>query len=222
MAKSYLENLLGEREKIILVARQHWFILASSIFLECFSILLILAATVTASIFLNPYIIIIVIVGFALLLIPIATMTHDILEWSQRQYIVTKGRVMQISGIFNKNVTDSSLEKVNDVKMSQTVFGRLFGYGDVEIMTASELGVNVFKRIEDPVRFKTAMLNAKELLSGTSAYESNLTSEVKGALDMEGGGIPTTIAQLDSLRRQGVLTEEEFAQKKAELLAKLH
>jgi len=222
MAKSYLENLLGEREKIILVARQHWFILASSIFLECFSILLILAATVTASIFLNPYIIIIVIVGFALLLIPIATMTHDILEWSQRQYIVTNWRVMQISGIFNKNVTDSSLEKVNDVKMSQTVFGRLFGYGDVEIMTASELGVNVFKRIEDPVRFKTAMLNAKELLSGTSAYESNLTSEVKGALDMEGGGIPTTIAQLDSLRRQGVLTEEEFAQKKAELLAKLH
>jgi uncharacterized membrane protein YdbT with pleckstrin-like domain len=220
MAKSYLESLLGEREKIILATRQHWFILASSIFLECFSILFLLAATVTASIYFMPYMLIIVSIGFALMLIPIATMTHDILEWSHLQYIVTNWRVLQISGIFNKNVTDSSLEKVNDVKMSQTAFGRLFGYGDVEIMTASELGVNLFKRIQDPVRFKTAMLNAKEQLSGSTS-DDTLTPKYKGALEMEGRSIPDTIAQLDSLRRQGVLTEEEFLQKKAELLAKL-
>jgi uncharacterized membrane protein YdbT with pleckstrin-like domain len=158
---------------------------------------------------------IIVTVGFALMLIPIATMTHDILEWSHRQYIVTNWRVLQISGIFNKNVTDSSLEKVNDVKMSQSVFGRIFGYGDVEILTASELGVNLFKRIEDPVRFKTAMLNAKEQLASGALPESGNRAE------SQAGGIPATIAQLDALRRQGVLTEEEFQRKKAELLAKL-
>jgi uncharacterized membrane protein YdbT with pleckstrin-like domain len=215
MAKSYLESLLGEREKINLVARQHWFILASSIFLECFSILFLLAATVTASIYFAPYILIIVAAGFALLLIPIATMTHDILEWSNRQYIVTNWRVLQISGIINKSVTDSSLEKVNDVKMSQSVFGRLFGYGDVEILTASEMGANLFKHIEDPVRFKTAMLNAKDQLG------SILPDETRAAVELPSGGIPATIAQLDSLRRQGVLTEEEFRQKKAELLTRL-
>jgi hypothetical protein len=34
-------------------------------------------------------------------------------------------------------------------------------------------------------------------------------------------GVPALIAQLDSLRRQGVLTEAEFQAKKAELLSKL-
>ncbi len=52
---------------------------------------------------------------------------------------------MQISGIFNKSVIDSSLEKVNDIKMDQSALGRMFGYGDIEILTASELGVNLFK-----------------------------------------------------------------------------
>jgi uncharacterized membrane protein YdbT with pleckstrin-like domain len=68
-------------------------------------------------------------------------MINDILVWSHHQYIVTNWRVLQISGIFNKNVIDSSLEKVNDVKMTQSFFGRIFNYGNVEILTASELGV---------------------------------------------------------------------------------
>jgi uncharacterized membrane protein YdbT with pleckstrin-like domain len=116
---------------------------------------------------------------------------------------------MQISGIFNKNVTDSSLEKVNDVKMTQSAFGRLFGYGDIEILTASELGVNLFKRIEDPIRFKTAMLNAKENLE--RGEESRHPED----------DIPDLIAGLERLHRQGVLTDEEFAQKKNELLARM-
>ena len=37
--------------------------------------------------------------------------------------------------------------KVNDVKMEQSFLGRLLGYGDIEILTASELGVNLFRRI---------------------------------------------------------------------------
>ena len=90
------------------------------------------------------------------------SMLRDILIWWNRQYIITSLRVIQISGVINKNLTDSSLEKVNDVKLSQSIVGRLFDYGDVEILTASELGVNLFRRIGNPVGFKTAMVNAKQ------------------------------------------------------------
>jgi len=124
---------------------------------------------------------------------------------------MTNRRVIQISGIFNKDVVDSSLEKVNDVKMSQSFFGRIFDYGDVEILTASEIGVNLFKRIGDPVKFKTAMLNAKEKIGFA---ESGL--KAKHADD-----IPSMIAELDELRKQGILTEAEFQNKKTELLAKM-
>ncbi len=74
--------------------------------------------------------------------IPLVDMLRHILDWTNRQFIITNRRVIQVSGFINKNVTDSSLEKVNDVKLAQSFWGRLFDYGDVEILTASELGTN--------------------------------------------------------------------------------
>jgi len=102
------------------------------------------------------------------------------------------------------------LEKVNDVKMSQSFWGRIFDFGDVEILTGSELGANLFKTIGNPVRFKTSMLNAKEKLEGRNIPESVSTPDV-----------PSMIEKLDKLRQQGILTEEEFQNKKSELLRKM-
>jgi uncharacterized membrane protein YdbT with pleckstrin-like domain len=84
------------------------------------------------------------------------------LIWSNREYVVTNRRVIQVSGTFNKRVTDSSLEKVNDVKMVQSFFGRLFNFGDLEILTASEAGIDKLSWLADPIHFKTTMLDAKE------------------------------------------------------------
>jgi len=213
MPKSYLDSLIGEREQIQLVSRQHWFILFSSIALEIFAILVILAAIVTSAILLPTALLLVFVVGFALLLIPIISMIRDILLYSHHEYIITNRRVIQLSGILNKQVIDSSLEKVNDIKMAQSALGRIFDYGDVEILTASELGVNLFKRIEKPVQFKTAMLNAKTRLESGE----NWVAPVPGTPD----NVPALLSQLDVLRQQGVLTEAEFQQKKAQLLAKI-
>jgi len=208
MKDKYINTLLGENEKMLLVTRQHWFVLFGSILLELVFIIILLVALTAASIFLSPF----AAIGYLVLLIPIGSMLRDILIWYNRQYIVSNRRVMQVNGIINKNVIDSSLEKVNDVKMSQSFFGRIFNYGSVEILTASELGVNLFQKIEDPVHFKTAMLNAKEKLG----FHENGIQHQPVAHD-----IPDMIAKLDELRKQGIVTEEEFIQKKTTLLTKL-
>jgi uncharacterized membrane protein YdbT with pleckstrin-like domain len=207
MAKTYVENMLGENERIILITRQHGFVLFSSIVAEIVVALIVLVA-ISALTVANP----LAAFGFLLILVPLAIMAWDILNWNNRQYIVTNRRVIQITGVFNKDVVDSSLEKVNDVKMTQSFFGRLFDYGDVEILTASEAGDNLFKRIGDPVKFKTAMLNAKEKLG----YEGTGGTHAQRA-----ESIPAQIAELDELRKQGILTDEEFKAKKKELLAKM-
>ncbi len=198
--------MLGENERILLVTRQHGFVLFSSIVAEILVTLIVIAAS-SAMAIVNP----LAAFGFLLVLVPLAIMVADILVWKNHQYIVTNRRVIQVSGIFNKDVVDSSLEKVNDVKMTQTFFGRLFDYGDVEILTASETGDNLFKRIGDPIKFKTAMLNAKEKLGyeGTGIHAQHIQS------------IPAQIAELDELRKQGIVTEAEFQTKKKELLAKM-
>jgi uncharacterized membrane protein YdbT with pleckstrin-like domain len=206
MAKDYIQRMLGENERILLITRQHWFVLFSAILAEITITLLLIVAFSVAT---NYYPL--AAIGFVLVFLPLISMLRDILIWTNHEYLVTNRRVIQIFGIFNKNVVDSSLEKVNDVKMTQSFFCRLFDYGDVEILTASEMGVNLFKRIGDPVKFKTAMLNAKEKLGyeGTGSHAQRAES------------IPAMIAELDELRKQGIVTEAEFQVKKRELLAKM-
>jgi len=208
MADTYLNNLLGENETILFVTRQHWLVLLGEILVEALlTIAIIVLVTMLWSLLLmNP----LVLFGYLLLLLPLGSMGRDYLIWGNRKFVVTTRRVIQISGVFSKNVTDSSLEKVNDVKMEQSFLGRLLDYGDIEILTASELGANLFRRIGRPIRFKTAMLNAKAKLE---------TEQASGGRRQE-LDVPTLIAQLDGLRKQGVLTEEEFQKKKAELLTK--
>lgn len=214
MPKTYVETLLGDNEQILLITRAHVFVLLRAALKEIIYTVIILLVFLIAGIGLaatplGPFVPLIL----GLLLFPVAGMAIDFLVWNSREYIITNFRVIQVSGVINKNVIDSSLEKVNDVKLTQSVLGRMFDYGDVEILTASELGVNLFRRIAVPVRFKTVMLNAKERL------------ERGPAPGTQAGGspadIPAMIAQLDQLRQRGILTEAEFQQKKAELLAKL-
>ena len=206
MTNSYVQGLLGQNERIVLATRQHWFVLFSNIVLEIV-LTLVLIVGVSAAATVNP----LAGFGFILVLVPLGGMLRDILIWRNREYIVTNRRVIQINGVFSKDVVDSSLEKVNDVKMNQSFFGRMFDYGDIEILTASETGDNLFKRIGDPIKFKTAMLNSKEKLG----YEGTGTQTPRT------DDIPAQIAELDKLRKQGIVTEAEFQAKKKELLAKM-
>ena len=163
MADNYLKNLLGNNEKITFVTRQHWLVLLDQILSK--SLLMVGMAVLITLIWRIWLPHLPVAFAYLLLFLPLLGLLRNVLIWTNRQYIVTDWRVIQISGVFNKDVSDSSLEKVNDVKLDQSFLGRLFDYGDLEILTASELGVNQFTHVGQPVRLKTAMMNAKEELA---------------------------------------------------------
>jgi len=207
----YVESLLGKNETIVIKTRRHWMVLAGSIVGNVFFALIIIAIAVVlmATGIASP----LGAVALILLLIPAALFIRDYLDWWNEEYIVTNRRVVQAEGVMNKRVIDSSLEKVNDVVLNQSFFGRMFDYGDIEIMTASEIGVNKLHTIASPIKFKTEMLNQKEAMGANEHFGGH------GAIGQ--GDIPTMIAELDALRKQGVLTEEEFQQKKAQLLSKM-
>ena len=207
MAETYLESLLGDKEEVLLETHQHWFVLFNKIFLEIILAAILIGGSLIAS---NTYPV--AIYGLILVLVPVIGLIRDVLVWRNNSYFVTNRRVMRITGVLGKDALDSALEKVNDVKLSQSFLGRMFGYGDIQILTASELGVDMFHQINNPVRFKTTMLNAKEELE---IDETDLV-ELRGSND-----IPSMIEKLDDLRKKGILSEEEFQRKKAELLAKM-
>ncbi len=217
ISNTYVDSLLGERERVLLVTHQHVTMLFKSMLWE---IVLALVILIVVSILYFGNIFSMAVFGYALLLIPLFGAIADIMVWHNREYVVTNRRVIQVAGIFNKDVTDSSLEKVNDVKMEQSFLGRLFNYGDVDILTASELGVNQFHMINDPVRFKTAMLNAKEEM-GHGTDEDYIARGAPANVEVDPRHIPDVIARLDQLRRQGAISEQEFQQKKTELLRRI-
>jgi len=217
MPKTYIDKLMGEHEKILYITRQHWFVFLRSILVEILIALILVTITAAVTIAIPALLVwITFVIAFILLLIPLFGGVRDFLIWWNRQYIITNRRVIQIAGVINKNITDSSLEKVNDVKMEQSVLGRLFNFGNVEILTASELGANIFRYIGNPIHFKTAMLNAKEELERGDQSHGDQSHHLT-----EEDEIPTLIAQLADLRQKGIITETEFQAKKAELLAKL-
>ena len=211
MANNYVNNLLGGQEKILFITHKHWFTFLRSILIELF-LLIVIGVAVTVAVTVATSLAEFAPFFYLLLIVPVLGIIRDFLIWWNHQYIVTNRRIIQVAGVFKKEVTDSSLEKVNDVKMEQSTLGRLFDYGNIEILTASEMGVNVFQTIGRPIRFKTAMLNAKEQLEH---------GDIAAAGDATPTDIPKMIAQLDHLRQKGVLTDAEFQHKKADLLAKL-
>ena len=84
-----------------------------------------------------------------------------VLRYINQEYVLTNRRVIQVEGVLNRKATDSSLEKINDAVLNQSVFGRMFDFGDLTILTAAESGNERFQMIRSPIRFKKAMLDAK-------------------------------------------------------------
>ena len=63
-------------------------------------------------------------------------MGFAILEWASRLYILTNRRVMRIRGVFNVNLFECSLLKIENTDVTLSWFERLFGLGTVSFATA--------------------------------------------------------------------------------------
>ena len=159
----YLSKILAHDETVLVQVRQHALFLWGRIIGEVIFAALVIAAVAAVQIFVLPerpevsY-------AYLLALLAFPRMFWRILVWRNHQYVVTSRRVIQMTGVFTKEVVDSLLEKVNDLKTDQSFLGRIFGYGDIEILTASEAGINDFHHIAHPLDFKRAILDAKDAL----------------------------------------------------------
>ncbi len=206
---SYLESLLARTETVAKITRGHWINLLPTILVDVAVGIVIAGLSVVGGIFAPP----LPWFGLVLLLVPVVHFVVAWLTWRSHQLVVTSQRIIQISGLVNKRVSDTLLEKVNDIISRQTATGRMLGYGDVEIISGSGLGADVFRRIADPDGFKKALL------------EQNKPAAAEPSAARAGGGedenATALIRELADLREKGVLTDEEFAQKKRELLERI-
>lgn len=170
---SYARNLLSRGEEVVFESRQHWFAVLAQTWLYVIVAVLAFAVLVwqTTS---DEWTLkgLLQIVSLVALLASLAMIGLKIWSWRNQEYLVTTRRVIKAEGIFNKNMGDSSLEKVNDAHLTQSWVGRIFDYGTLDILTAADeaetAAINDFIMLAEPVQFKIAMLNAKERLENPS------------------------------------------------------
>ncbi len=139
----------------------------------------------------------------------LVSMLIDILRWRAEEFIITNHRVIQCSGLMNKNVLDSSLNKINDVALHHNWLGRILGYGTLEILTASEEMVNRIDKISRPIEFKRAMLEAKA------------KSETFQQVEIAPRSATELLEELSQLRSKNMLSESEYEEKRKEILKRM-
>jgi uncharacterized membrane protein YdbT with pleckstrin-like domain len=211
---SYLHNLLGEGEEILFTTRQHWFIPLAHILTELIVLVILSIATIVVpTVFPTIPQGTVYLVMAALGLIVILSAFADIMRWHNEQFVITDRRVLQLQGVLNKSVLDSSLEKITDVELQQSMLGRIFNFGNVDILTASDEGVNRMQAIRRPIEFKRAMMDARARYDGyldraPVAYDQ--PRDVRAILE-----------QLAALRDRGILSPAEFEAKKRDLLSRI-
>jgi uncharacterized membrane protein YdbT with pleckstrin-like domain len=170
---SYARNLLSRGEEVVYESRQHWFAVIARTWLWIVLAIVALALVIflngqqdpIGGSTLDGILTIVSIVG---LIAALGWIGFVLWDWRNQEWLITTRRVMRAEGVLNKSVSDSSLEKINDARLDQSLFGRIFGFGTLDILTAAEEagGNNLadFPMIADPVEFKKAMFDQKQML----------------------------------------------------------
>jgi hypothetical protein len=243
----YLDKRLATGEQPLRREHQHWFVVAANARYAFAAwivavVLLFLSGAVPNDGSgqglrqLIGYVVLVLVVGGLLYL------GWQLLRWQNEEFVVTSRRVLQTQGVVNKQVIDSSLEKINDAILTESIFGRMFGFGDLEILTASESGISRLRMLRDADGFKRAMLDAKHELElelsgarpmpGPAIRSGGPVAPAQAAAPaaapaaaappaMSADEVTRTLASLADLRDRGAISAEEYEAKKADLLHRI-
>jgi hypothetical protein len=248
----YADKLLADGERVKLRGRQHFLAtliegrLAWAIFIA--AVVLVLLVTQLAPD--TPPLVrdLFSWLGLGLLLLGLGWLVYVYMQWFNQDYVVTNRRVMKVEGILKKRSADSSLEKINDAVLEQSVFGRMLGYGDLDILTANEQSVDRLRMLSQAQQFKRTMLEQKHALEqeafqipapplratpvmapaadvAPAAAVEPAAAAVPAAApakrEMSTDEITSALADLADLRDRGAISPEDYEAKKQDLLARL-
>ncbi len=212
---AFSRDLLNANEELILDLRPHWWFLAKS------------AAALVGSVVLAIVVLaawgpdgslgdVARIVLAVLVLVSLGWFGWTYLNWNNTNYVLTTDRFITRTGVLSKEGVEIPLERVNTVFFRQSIFERLVGSGDLAIESAGERGSDSFSNIRKP------SVVQKEIYVQMEANENRKFDRMRGQVGGPAApSIPDQIAALSELHQRGVLSDAEFAQKKAELLDRM-
>lgn len=203
-------ELLGPDEDVVLDLRPHWMALLTP-FVQTAGI--VVAATV--AFMLIPYrwgAGIFLLIGAAAVGAFVSWPAQGLVLWGTSHFVVTTDRVLRRSGLVARKSMEISLERITNVRFTETVIERLLGAGDLHIESAGSSGVVVFEDIRRPERVQRTIFERKEKnaqRAQTRAATSGFWTPVS---------VADELTKLHQLRNDGVISDDEFVTLKSRLL----
>ncbi|MBI4169043.1 MAG: PH domain-containing protein [Acidobacteria bacterium] len=156
-----MRTRLRSGEEVVALVRRHWIVLSGPVAGTLF-----LAGCLVAAYFVErPYLV--PAVG-ALLAVSAAWTFWRWLDWRCDLWAVTSQRVIDESGVLAVRMVDSPLDKIHNVACEQSLWGRLLGYGTLNIQTAAEAGSTTIREVAGPRDLKETILEAQERSKGAA------------------------------------------------------
>ena len=209
----YPERLLTDDEVIVKQFRPHWQMLLIPVLWVIGGIIVVVVGynvapsngtfdLITTGI---------VVVG----LVPIAFIPF--VSWWFTSYVLTSERLITRNGILSRSGIEIPLENVNDVQFTQTIFERVLKSGDVLIESAGESGQSRFVNIPHPEDFQSLLYKTRELRTRGPNTPDVPTAPIQSSemVSMD------KLERLTKLHSDGVISDEEFAQKRQQFLDEL-
>ena len=210
-------HLLTDDEDLVLDLRPHWWYLAPAGAVLAVAVLFGLVALI------NDWPNWIAVPIGVWVLVALGYFGVRYLIWTTINFVVTSERVISRTGVISKQGIEIPLDRINTVFFNQSIFERIIGAGDLGIESAGEGGRQEFTDIRKPNLVQNEIYRQVESLEdrrlrrlGQAAAEAAPATPAEPQLS-----IPEQIEKLDQLRRQGVVTDEEFEAKKRELLDRM-
>jgi uncharacterized membrane protein YdbT with pleckstrin-like domain len=201
-------KLLNDGEDAVLDLHPHWWFFAKSLGLLVGLIVLgIVAVVLDLADFVN-------ITAGVLVLVALIWFGVTYLRWSTTNFVVTTDRLIYRHGVLTKQGIEIPLDRVNTVFFRQSLFERMLGAGDLMIESAGERGSQSFSDVRKP----SAVQN--EIYRQIEANENRKFDRVAAG----GGGelsVPEQLEKLHELHERGVLSDDEYAEKKQTLLDRM-
>lgn len=148
--------------------------------------------------------------------------------WKVNLWVVTNFRVIDEAGLLAHYAKESPLDKINNVSYDQTVWGRLFNFGHVEIQTAAEAGATDYYNVNQPKRLKDTITAAQaeyknwqfgnQAQQMAAAMDARNVGQVTAGKAAEAPVIAEELERLFELKMKGALSDEEYNRAKARLL----
>jgi uncharacterized membrane protein YdbT with pleckstrin-like domain len=156
---SYIQQSLGGGETVVTYARFHKLYTVAAWLALLIPFFLFIAALVHAGEQLDAFI---VVTGL-LLVLGLAFFVRVMIQQLSTEIGVTSHRFVEKRGILSMHTNEIALPNIEGIRVSQSMLGRLVGYGTVRIEGTGIDSVTT-PNIADPVGFVRAIQTAKELM----------------------------------------------------------